>query len=64
MKGRLFITKPIELARQEAADTERGLRRALGPLDLVAYSDDVDHPFRGSCPLPRSEATLGGDRLA
>ncbi|MFQ5816420.1 MAG: amino acid permease [Terriglobia bacterium] len=35
MASRLFITKPLSLLQQEAADTEHGLKRALGRIDLV-----------------------------
>jgi len=35
MRSRLFITKPLELLLQEAADTEHGLKRTLSALDLT-----------------------------
>lgn len=35
MANRLFITKPLSLLQREAADTEHGLKRALGATDLV-----------------------------
>ena len=36
MASQLFATKSIDLLRQEASDTEHGLKRALGPVNLVA----------------------------
>ncbi len=35
MAGGLLIKKPIALLQAEAGDTEKGLRRALGPVNLV-----------------------------
>ena len=35
MPNRLFVTKPFALLQREADDTEHGLKRALGPVDLV-----------------------------
>ncbi len=35
MASRLFVTKPIDLLQREAADTEHGLKRALGRIDLM-----------------------------
>lgn len=35
MASRLFVTKPLELLQREAADTEHGLKRALGPVNLT-----------------------------
>ena len=36
MKNGIFITKSVELLVREAEDTGKGLRRALGPLELTA----------------------------
>lgn len=35
MTNRLFVRKPVDVLLREAADTEHGLKRALGPLNLV-----------------------------
>jgi len=35
MANQFFATKPIELLQQQAADTEHGLKRALGKIDLA-----------------------------
>lgn len=35
MAGQLFATKPLDLLLKQAADTEHGLKRALGSVDLV-----------------------------
>jgi APA family basic amino acid/polyamine antiporter len=35
MAGQLFATKSIDKLAREASDTEHGLKRALGPVDLV-----------------------------
>jgi APA family basic amino acid/polyamine antiporter len=35
MASQLFSTKPLELLRQQAEETEHGLKRALGKIDLV-----------------------------
>lgn len=35
MMRRLFVRKPVDTLLREAADTEHGLKRALGPLNLV-----------------------------
>lgn len=36
MKNGIFVTKPVELLTREADDGETGLRRALGPLELIS----------------------------
>src|SRR6266513_608180 len=35
MASALFRTKSFEAIREESADTEHGLRRALGPINLI-----------------------------